>query len=332
MDTSLSHLRPKVPGLLLATCLGLGLNGSAAADDGPWRLRLALDYVDVGGHDPQVLVVDDGGSRSHSLETESGLGYGLGLRHEGGEKWNWGGSFRWFTGAQELRVPNAAAGAGAGPVTFRMTEREFASNGPAEVLFFERLGDTDMNAWTFDLYALRRLSRSPNGGVWLLLGVRNADFDNDTHFVVGLEGVEGTRLDASSNYTRMIGPLVGLVLDHERGRSAFELTLALSVVGGDVELEATLFDFAGAFMDPEAMYTPQETFNDTKSVTIPIAGLGARWTYAMSDWIALGLGLDVSYWSDVSVPPGVRPGGRLDTLYESSITLMAPSALVEIDF
>ena len=333
MRSSLAGRQLTLVVVLITISLTLGLDDSARADEDRWTLRLGLSYVSVGGHDPHVLTVDDtSGAQAQKLETEAGTAPQLGLRYDRGKKWSWGADFRWFTGAQRLQFPSTAADAGGTPVNFEITERTFTSTGPGEVLFFERLGDTDMNAWTLDAYALRRLSSRSSGGLQLLLGLRNADFDTDTHFAAGLDTSGGSRIDASSNYSRMIGPLVGLVADRERGKNRFEVTLALSAVTGDAELSSMLTDFTGIFTPDSEDIVAQRDFRQSKSVTIPMADLNIRWGYAATEWVAFSLGLGFSHWSDVAVPPGVRPTGTLETLYESSITFSDLSAAVEFSF
>lgn len=322
MDRALARRQLSFVALIVAASVASGSSSPARAEDDRWSFRVGLSYVDVRGHDPQVLSVDGpaSGSRAHSLETESDIGRYLGARYRRGEKWAWGADFSWFTGAQDLSNRTAAADADGPPVAFEITDREFVSSGPAQVVFFRRLGDTDMNAWTFDVYASRRLWRGPRGGLQVLLGVRNADFDNDNHFVAGIEDAGGARIDASSNYDRMIGPLAGLELDREWGRSHFTLTLAQSVVQGDAELSVGQSDFIGPFVDGSEEIVDQRDSRQTESVTIPITDLSVRWSYPASRRVSYGLGLGISRWSDVAVPPGVRPTGSLDTLYESTIT------------
>lgn len=334
MDRALRRRQLSLGALLVAAGVTSELGSSARAEDDRWSFRVGLSYVDAGGHDPHVLSVDGpaSGSGAHSLETESDIGRYLGVRHRSGEKWSWGADFSWFTGAQDLPARTAAADANGAPIVFEITDREFISSGPAQVVFFRRLGDTDMNAWTLDVYASRRLWRGPRGGLQLLLGVRNADFDNDNHFVAGIEGAGGARIDASSNYDRMIGPLAGLELDREWGRSHFTLTFTQSVVQGDAELSVGQSDFIGPFVDGSEEIVNQRDFRQSESVTIPITDLSVRWSYPASRRVTYGLGLGVSRWNDVAVPPGVRPTGSLDTLYESTITFYGLVAAVELGF
>lgn len=327
------HMRFPLVVLLVAASATSPLGGSARAEDDRWLVRVGPGYVDVQGHDPQILNVD-GSATSRSafrLETESDIGRHLAARYRRGEKWAWGADFSWFTGAQDLPT-RTAAGADGAPVVFEITDREFVSTSPEQVLFFRRLGDTDLNAWTFDVYASRRLWRGPHGRLQLLVGVRNADFDNDNRFVAGIEDAGGARVDASSNYDRMIGPLVGLELDRAWGKSQFALTLTQSVVQGDVELSVVQSDFSGPFIDGSEEIVNQRDFRQTKSVTIPITDLRVQWTYPATRRLSYGLGLGISRWSDVSVPPGVRPTGSLDTLYESTITLSGLFAGLEFGF
>lgn len=308
--------------LVVAAGAALGSSDSARAEDGRWTFRVALGYVDVDGHDPHVLRVDGpaNGSGDLRLRTDSDIGRYLGARYRRGEKWAWGADFSWFTGAQALSDRTAAPVADGAPVVFEITDRVFVSSSPEQVLYFRRLGDTDMNAWAFDVYATRRLGRGSRGGLQLLLGVRNADFDNDNRLVAGIEETGGTRIDASSNYDRMIGPLVGLELDRAWGKSLFSLTLTQSVVQGDAELSVVQSEFIGPFVDGSEQIVDQRDFRRTKGVTIPITDLRIRWSYPATRRFTYEVGLGFSRWSDVSLPPGVRPTGSLDTLYQGTIT------------
>jgi hypothetical protein len=300
----------------------------AAADESPWRLRFEPVFVDVGGHDPPLVGT---GSGTLDLETDSGVGYHFELRRDRRQRWGWGVDFFWYTGTQNVTRQTASGDAGS-PVTWDIADGTFTSSSPDEVLFAERLTDTDLNAWTVDLYALRTLSSTDRGAVQLLFGVRNADFDNDTRAVVGIEATGGTRIDASSNYGRMIGPLVGIGLDRTRGKHRFELTLTQSAVTGDAELNAAQSDFVGDFAGESQEFTAIRSFSRPKSVTIPITELRARWSHALTPVVALGLGAHVSAWIDVAIPPGVRPDGSLDTTCEETITYSGVVAAIEFGF
>jgi len=324
------------PGLRLAAvfalCLLFLFGAAPRADAADWILRVEPVYVDVQGHDPNVVNASGsaGGSGALNLETDSNTGYHFELRRKNSaKKWGWGLDFFWFTGAQKVPRHTAAADAGGSPVVFEIADGSFTSTSPGEVLYLERLEDTDMNAWTADVYALRNLSAR---GLQLLLGVRNADFDNDNHAVVGIEGVGGTRIDASSNYGRMLGPIVGILVGRERGKNRFEFSLTQSVVQGDADLSAMQSDFLGPFSGDSQEFTAQREFSSPKSVSIPITDLRARWSYAASQRVAFGLGATISLWTDVSVPPGVQATGSLNTPREASITLVGLVVAVQVDF
>jgi hypothetical protein len=321
--------------LVAASSLTFGLARAAPAEDDPWTLRVEPVFVDVSGHDPTLLSIRGGasGDTDLNLETESGLGYHLELRRTKGGRWNWGVDSFWFTATQNTPSQTASAASDGAPVVFEIADGGFTSTGPDQVLFFDRLSDTDMNVWTVDLFALRALPVRPSNKTDLLLGLRNADFDNDNRAVTGIQGVGGTRLDASSNYGRMIGPIVGLLSVRERGKNRFEGQLTQSVVFGDAELTSSQSDFVGLFTEEETQeFTAVRQYSKPESVAIPITELRLRWTWAASERLSFGLGANASWWSDVSVPPGVRPGGSLDTLYETTITFAGLVGAIELSF
>jgi hypothetical protein len=312
----------------LGVLLLLPSGAHAVTGEKLWSMRFEPVYVDVGGHDPPLVGTSTG---TLSLETDSGLGYHFEIRRDRRQRWGWGADFFWYTGAQDTSRQTAADGSGS-PITWEIADGSFTSSRPGEVLFLERLSDSDLNVWTADLYTLRTLSSSDRGSFQLLLGIRNADFDNDTRAVVGIESTGGTRIDASSNYSRMIGPLVGIAINQARGKNRFELTLTQSAVTGDAELSATQSDFVGSFTGDSQEFTATRTFMQPDSVTIPITDLRARWSYAVTSTLAVGVGAHASVWTDVSIPPGVRPSGSLDTTYETTITFSGLVAVVEISF
>jgi hypothetical protein len=314
--------------MLLLSMFMAALPAPARADPGPWRLRLEPVFVDVGGHDPELARTSGG---DLSLESESGVAYTFELRRDRRERWGWGLAFFWLTTAQDSPRRTGSGSAGS-PVEWGIADGSFSSADPSEVLFLERLEDTDLNAWTVDLYALRTLRSNDRGALQLLFGLRAADFDNDTRAVVGIEGTVGTRIDASSNYSLMIGPLVGVGLERERGKHRFELLLTQSLVFGDAELGASQSDFVGSFAGDSQEFTGVRRFSQPESVDIPITELGARWVCALAPSVALGLGARASVWTDVSIPPGVRPGASLDTTYETTVTFSGLFASLEVAF
>jgi hypothetical protein len=285
-------------------------------------------FVDVGGHDPELV---DANGQKLIFETDSGPGYRFGLRRDRRQRWGVGIDFFWFTGAQDSPL-RTDSGDDANSVSWLIADGGFTSSSPGDVLFLERLSDTDLNAWTVDLFAIRTLSSGEKGAIRLLFGLRNADFDNDIRAVVGVENVGGTRIDASSNYGRMIGPLIGVGLDRAHGRHLFELQLTQSVVFGDAELSVAHSDFSGAFTGEEQEFIAVRQFSREESVTIPMTELQARWTYALSPRVEVGLGALVSLWVDVSTPPGVEPRGSLDSTYKSTIAFSGLFASVGLDF
>ena len=319
--------------LLFASPLVVSSEDESSSGDRAWRIRIEPTFIDAGGHDPHVLdVTGSGGTTAVSLETDSGVGHQAHFRrNRSSSRWGWGVDFFWFTGAQNRARTNVATGAG-DAVTYRVPGAEFTSTGPGEVLYYERQPDTDMNAWVLDFYALRdAFASGDRKGHWLL-GVRSADFDSDYHAAVGVQGVGGTFFDAFSNYGRMHGPLVGLTVETTRGRQRFEGQIAQSIVFGDADLLMVQSGFEGEFIDENQNFLTQRTFSRSETVSIPITDLRLRWVVEASRSLSLGLGAAASHWAGVSVPPGVRPSADIDAVYESSITFIGLSALVEVNF
>jgi hypothetical protein len=189
----------------------------------------------------------------------------------------------------------------------------------SEVLFYEVLEDTDLEAWTFDLYAMRTLSEKPGSSMRLQLGFRLGDFDNDYRAVVGIQNVGGSQLDASSNYPLLMGPLVGLAGELQRGRNSIEAYVGQSVLLGSVELDTMSREFTGAF-GPMPTYVSQESFKREQDVAIPITEFRIRWICKVNELISLGAGVHTSAWWDVPVPPGVVPMENGDeALHEDTI-------------
>jgi hypothetical protein len=209
--------------------------------------------MDAYGHDQHVLNIhwiDAGATPATaettvvSLDTVSEYTYRGELRLATG-RWTWGLDVSLFHTRQDT-ADRSAAGDGSGrEVVFEVAGRSFSSTSPGQVLLYSVLEDTALETWTADIYGLRRLSSGEQGDLQLQLGLRNADFDNDYRAVVGVEDVGGRRLDASSNYDRMMGPLVGLLATVDHGRNRFEGYLGQSVLFGSVELTSTARDFTG---------------------------------------------------------------------------------------
>ena len=225
----------------LSIILALGAAPPIAAADSEWSLLLEPMIMDAYGHDPHILTVREfalGGTPTAitetpvTLETDSGLAYRFELQYAR-DDWTLGLDFFWFNTSQGRPSRTAAADGPAGPIEqidFEVADRVFTSDDPGEALVFGVLEDTDLIAWTVDLYAIKTLMETPESGLELQLGLRNADFDNDFHSVTALENVSGSLIDASSNYPRMIGPLLGLSGDLHFGRNLIRGYLGQSVV------------------------------------------------------------------------------------------------------
>lgn len=300
-----------------------------------WTVRFEPMRVDTRGHDQHVLTIHETElatlattKRAVTLDTESGTAYRGALQYAAG-RWAVGGDFFWFTTSQSTTDPTAAAGATA-PVAFEVADRRFTSTDPAEVLFHRILEDTDVAAWTLDLYGMRVLAEAHASQLALSAGVRFADFDNDYRAVAGLEGVEGVRFDASSNYGRMTGPIVGLAADWRPGRLTVAGYLGQSVVMGEVELTGVSRDFTGPAGGPLDVVS-SERIDAAQAVAIPITEGRIHVTYRLLDRVSVGAGLQASTWWDVAVPPGVRPFENGDeALLENTLVFFGVGGAVEI--
>lgn len=325
--------------ILAIAALVLLIAGGAPepAAAGRWSLDLQSLFADVYGHDQHVLTVRrvaaDGSEsdRAVALETQSGNAYRFELRHQR-QRWAAGLDFFWFIVTQ--RASLRAAGGGGERVIFEIADRSFASDGPAETLFFDRLEDTDLALWTVDLYGLRTLVEEPGHALRLQLGVRLADFDNDYRAVVGVEGAGGVRIDASSNYGMMAGPLVGIVGEVGLGKSRVTGYLGQSVVLGGPELSARWRRYAGAFSEmPEPEFFAEHSLRADRDVAIPISELRLAWSRPLGKRLRIGTGAHGSVWWDLPVPPGAVPGpGGSRRLHENTLVVYGLAVTLGLRF
>lgn len=319
-----------------ALAFGIGIVSATAGGAATWSVEIEPTYFEVGGHDPHVATLErSGGTRALELETEAALGYRASLLHERG-RWDYGLDFFIHRTDQAADLVREAA---SGPADRRMLavpNRTFVSTSPGEVLYFQRLEDTTVELWVLDLYA-RRAFEGDDGPWSFLLGVRNADFDNDHRAIAGIDGVRGTRIDASSNYSRMIGPLLGVAATVERGRHTLHADLRQSVVFGDLELERTLRDFTGPpgpFAGPPEEVPAglaEERLAATDSVTVPMTDLALRWRWRLGEHWTLGASLGATAWWDLPVPPGVNPT-RPESREETTLVTYGLGATVGFRF
>jgi hypothetical protein len=284
--------------------------------------------MDAYGHDPHILTVHEFGLGATpatdtktpvTLDTDSGLAYRFEL-HYAREEWAFGLDFFWFGTSQGRPSRTAAADGPAGPINqidYEVADRTFTSSDADEVLLFSVLEDTDLNAWTVDLYAIKALSETPQSGLQLQFGLRNADFDNDFHSLTALQDIAGTLIDASSNYSRMIGPLLGLSGNVQYGRNSFRGYIGQSVVFGTAELRHTTSDFTGPVSDAPSIVAV-ETFGKDQDVAIPITEFRLNWLYPISRHFSLGASANTSVWWDVPVPPGVAPAPEGDEIFHEN--------------
>jgi hypothetical protein len=309
---------------------------TSSAHAGDWSLRLEPILMDVYGHDQHVLTIHELTSSSDtrsalSLEADADLTFRGEIQYTW-KQWGLGVDFLWFS-ASQLAESHRAADGSIDEVVFATPDRSYSSIDPDQLLFYEVLEDTDIAAWTVDLYAMRTLAEKPESGIRLLFGIRFADFDNDYRAVVGAEGIAGTRYDASSNYDLMIGPLVGLAGYVELGKSQIEGYLGQSVVLGQVELTSMMRDFTGPFSEePDPAFHAQQSFSLIQDVAIPITELRLSWTYRFNRYLAAGIDANASAWWDLPVPPGAIPSAGSDALDESTLLFFGMLAAVELSF
>jgi hypothetical protein len=313
------------------------------AANGRWNVDLQAVQLELGGHDRQVLIDRElgaggaaGAESAATLESESATGYRAEVLFTGAGRWSYGLDFLSHR-TNQVVDPRTGAGAGGGARrAFVVGGGQVISDGPGEPLYYERLDDTTVELWTAGLFAARRLGSGVHGELRLLIGVEVADFDNDYRAIAGIGEAGGVRLDASSNYDRMQGPLVGIAGERTIGRHRFSGFLRQSVVLGDVELTSGLREFTGPPVRDVDAALPNvvagERFQTTDSVTIPITELAVRWRFALGEHVELGAGAYASRWWDVAVPPGVVAGAPLDRRDESTIETYGLSAGIGVRF
>ncbi len=320
---------------LLATLVALAFATVASAEDG-WSLRLEPMLMDAFGHDQHVLTIRDISGTSESatavkLDTQSGQAYRSELQFTRGN-WTWGWDFLWFATSQDADVTGSSIGND--ELIFEIPGREFHASDAGPPVFYRTLEDTDLAIWTFDLYGMKAITFDDDA-IQLQFGVRFADFDNDYRAAAGIEGDHGTRIDASSNYGRMTGPLLGIAGDLRSGRNAIQGYFGQSIVFGSADLVTMSRDFVGAFSeapDPDPAFISESSFERLQeNVAIPITELRVKWTYHFTNHLGAGLGANASAWWDVPVPPGAVPG-REQELEENTIIFLGVFAALEINF
>lgn len=324
---------------VLPILLALGAAESARGEDGKWTVLLEPMYMDAYGHDQHILTIHQidldstprvDGSTPVALDTDDGLGFRFELQYNRSD-WGLGLDFFWFDTSQGRPNRTAAAGGGIDEVIFEASDRRFTSDAPGEVLFFEVLEDTDLIAWTVDLYAMKTLAETPASALQLQFGLRNADFDNDFHSAVGIQNVAGSLFDASSNYGRMIGPVLGLAGEVRFGRHSIKGYIGQSVVFGTAELLVNeTRDFVGPLSDAPSV-VGMEFFGKDEDVAIPITEFRLNWLYPISERISLGVSANTSIWWDVPVPPGVIPmAGGDEVFHENTILYFGLAVAVKV--
>ena len=328
-------------GPCLVVALSIATAPAARADESEWSIAVEPVYVQVFGHDQHVLTVHqlelDGTPASDdrtavSLDTDDAFAYRGEFRYGGGG-WTWGLDFFWFVTTQGAPALTDAAGT-ADAVAFEVADRTFTSTRPNQVLYYELLEDTDLEFWTVDLYGLRTVAEGADTELRVQLGLRLGDFDNDYRAVVGVRDVGGLRMDASSNYDRLMGPLVGVAGEIRFGRQSLEGYLGQSVLLGTADkLVSMQREFDGPFSESPT-FTSRETFGKVdEDVALPITEVRIRWSWQLNDLFTILAGTQASAWWDVPVPPGVVPGEDGDErFHEATVVAVGLSAGVKLTF
>jgi hypothetical protein len=325
---------------LVAFALLVAALSPALGEEDRWSIDVESVTLDAGGNDRLVLadraVAASGSTTQTTLKLDAGSAFGYRAEvHRAGDRWSFGFDFLLYRTGQEADPKTGAAGGAVAERIFVVGGGQVVSNDPSERLYYERLADTTIELWSADFVASRAIARRDGRELRLALGLRAADFDNDYRAVVGIEDVGGLRLDSSSNYDRMHGPLVALAGSIERGRHRFAGYLGQSVVFGDVELSSGVREFVGPpsrDVDAEFPAIRAESFNKVEGVSIPMTELRLDWRYRFTDHFAFGAGAFLAAWWDVAVPPAVEAGSTLDTLDENTIELYGVSAGVTVRF
>ena len=307
-----------------------------------WTLRLEPTWVDPYGNDRHVLTIHESNTGTTpttermtaiDLELERTLQMALGLRRMGGSS-GWGMDIWWY-GATVQGIGLNGAGDATTPLTYEADTQTYTSNAPATVLYYILREDNRLEVWTADFFYIRTLGSSADASVEIQAGVRFGDFDNDYRSALGIQGVEGTFLDASSNYPRMMGPLVGLNVRFRHDRSRIEAYIGQSLIVGRAELQSQNRHFNGPFSEvPEPTFDAETHFHDWLQVAVPITELRLRYTFELTDRWAVGAGASTSAWLDVSVPPtSVPPQGNAGAaLQENTVVFYNILAHVEWRF
>jgi len=299
-----------------------------------WILRAEPRYVEVYGHDQHALTLRSRDTSAvPAVESASGidvenppspnLAVSIQRMEEGS---GWGFDLFYF-GVTADGINRTDAGSATVEVVYEASDQVYSSTAPTDVVYYTLRGDNRLEMWTGDLYYLRTLSP----GLDLQLGIRFGDFDNDYHAVIGVQGSQGTFLDAVSNYPRMMGPLVGLSGTLAQGRHRIEGYLGQSVIVGRASLNYTALHFTGTPSSPTI--DDQRRFSDFVQVAIPISELRLRYSFQLTGHLGLGIGLGTSAWWDVPTPPGVAPDPNAgQTLHEDTVVLYSLLTHVEWRF
>lgn len=305
-----------------------------AAQAADWTLRLEGNWVEAYGHDQHALTIHDrdtsatpitDNKRAIEVEVPGAVHPGFALRRMTGAT-GFGLDVFWY-GVTADAIRPTASGTATNEIVFEASDQSYSSSAPTDVLYYRLREDNRLEVWTADFVYLRSLSPA----LELQLGVRFGDFDNDYRAVLGVEGSEGTFLDTSSNYPRMMGPIVGFSGRFTEGRHRFEGYLGQSLILGRASLKYQSRHFTGTPSAPTV--DDLEFLQARRQAAIPITELRLRYAFDLTAHWSVGTGASTSAWWDVPVPPGVIPGTDADgQLLENTLVFYSVLANVEWRF
>lgn len=320
------RLRLRPPLVALLACAPV----AASAQENPWSITVTPLYLQTSGNDPDVLRIERSGRAAESvaLEADDTIAYRAEVRRAG-PTWSWGVDFFWHRTDQEAG-PISESG-GAGGLAFELPAARFVAAGPGTTLYYQVLEDTTIETWASSGYAARALAGSERGALGLRLGLKVADFDNDYRAIGGSAGGDGLRIDASSNYDRMHGPLVGLEGSIDFGRSRLDASLCQSVVFTSVELSVLYRDFTGVHSETTTFTNPRR-FSKSEDVTLPVTDLHVGWSFDLTESLALGLAAEFSAFWDLPLPPGIVAAEPPFAEREETVTFLGLGASITLRF
>lgn len=326
------------PLAVVVASVAMVLASDARAEGGEWVVRAETLYMEAHGHDQHVMTIHETdaamGTDTKSAvltDVDSGNAFRVGAEYVT-ESWRWGLEAWGFYTKQSVDDRDAAASGPGQTLVFEVPDRVFTSSSPGETLYYRFLEDNDLETWTVDVYGIRRVVETDTASLGIQFGVRLGDFDNDYHAAIGVAGSGGVQIDASSNYDRMTGPLVGFAGSARLGRSSIRAAVRQSVLLGSVALSSSTRDYVGEFSLSPA-FVSHESFRTTEDVAIPVSDLQLEWTWPLGRHFTFGAAVSGSVWWDLPIPPGTGPGeGANELLNENTIVYVGVAATIRYTF